>query len=134
MAPPPACSRCGVTRRVARTTFMKYMSMPVAHCASVSASRSPLGPCPAELTSASMRPQRCSAPSTSWLSASSLKLLPVTPKPPSSTPSASPLPDDDSTPTRNPSRASRRAAAAPIPLPPAVIRATFCVLMRSSVW
>src|SRR5262245_38630279 len=62
--------------------------------------------------------------STSLRRSSSDWFEPVTPTPPSSPASASPLPDEDRIATRKPSWASRRAAAAPMPLPPAVITAT----------
>src|SRR5262245_9627972 len=50
--------------------------------------------------------------------------------PPSSLASASPLPEDDRIATLQPSCASRRAAAAPMPLPPAVTIATFIDCLR----
>src|SRR5690349_15369161 len=62
--------------------------------------------------------------STSRFRSSSDWFEPVTPTPPSSPASASPLPDDDRIAIRKPSRASRRAAAAPMLLPPAVTTAT----------
>src|SRR5438552_4329764 len=91
------------------------------------------GPWPALFTSTSMRPQRSSAPSVRRFRSSFDWLEPVTPKPPSSLPSASPLPEEDSTPTLKPSAASRFAAAAPMPLPPAVTRATFSPAMSLSI-
>lgn len=72
-----------------------------------------------------MRPDWVATVST-WRFRSSLDWFePVTPMPSSSLANASPLPDDERMATRNPSRASLRAAAAPMPLPPAVTRATF---------
>lgn len=47
-----------------------------------------------------------------------------------------PLPEDDRIPTLKPSAASRRAAAAPMPLPPAVTIATFLLtyILLSEAW
>ena len=49
----------------------------------------------------------------------------VTPMPPSSRASASPLPEEERMATLKPSCASRRALSAPMPRPPAVMIATF---------
>src|SRR5690242_13307739 len=87
------------------------------------------GPCPALLTSTSIRPHFAMAPSTRRFKSSFDLFEPVTPSPPSSAASASPLPEDDRIATRNPSAASRRAAPAPMPLPPAVTSATFSAAM-----
>ena len=76
-----------------------------------------------------MRPQRAITPSTARFRSSFDWFEPVKPMPPSSPASASPLPDDDRIATRNPSAANRRAAAAPMPLPPAVTSATFSEAM-----
>ena len=51
--------------------------------------------------------------------------------PPNSMASASPLPEDDRIAISKPSAASLRAAPAPIPLPPAVMIATFFAAMAS---
>src|SRR5919112_61626 len=83
------------------------------------------GPWPALLTSTSIRSQRSIAWSTRRLRSSLDWFDPVTPMPPSSCAKASPLPEEDRTATLNPSAASLRAAAAPMPLPPAVMIATF---------
>src|SRR6185437_1099145 len=100
------------------------------HCSSVISSSGARGPWPALLTSTSMRPHCAMARSTSRLKSSVDWLEPVTPKPPSAFASASPLPEEERMATRKPSAASLRAAAAPIPLPPAVTSATFCVISR----
>ena len=63
--------------------------------------------------------------SISRLMSSLLWFEPVTPIPPKSLAKASPLPDDDRMATLNPSAASLLAEAAPMPDPPAVIKATF---------
>ena len=72
-----------------------------------------------------MRPQRSIVASTSRFRSSLDWFDPVTPMPPSSAASASPLPEEDRIATLNPSAARRRAEAAPMPLPPAVTTATF---------
>src|SRR5689334_5303967 len=54
--------------------------------------------------------------------------------PPSSLASASPLPEDERIATLWPSCASRRAAAAPIPLPAAVTIATFIGQLQIFSW
>src|SRR5688572_25538745 len=100
------------------------MSMASCHCSSVSVRTAPRGPCPPLLTSTSIRPQAASAPWISRFRSSFDRFEPVTPTPPSSLANASPLPDDDRIATLKPSDASRRAASAPMPLPPAVITAT----------
>src|SRR5690349_20682870 len=76
-----------------------------------------------------MRPQRFIAWSKRRLRSSLDRFEPVTPTPPSSFASASPLPEDDSTATLKPCCASLRAAAAPMPLPPAVTTATFSTIV-----
>src|SRR5579871_658342 len=91
------------------------------------------GPCPALLTRTSIRPQRAIVPSTRRFRSSFDWFDPVTPKPRSSFASASPLPDEDRIATAKPSEASRRAAAAPIPLPPAVTMATLSGMLLPSL-
>src|SRR5690606_33277893 len=91
------------------------------------------GPWPALLTSTSMRPQRESVPSMSRFRSSVDWLDPVTPKPPSSLASASPLPEEERIAILKPSAASRRADAAPMPLPPAVRTATFSPAISASL-
>jgi hypothetical protein len=103
--------------------------MPRCQSSSLRSNTGPRGPCPALLTSASIRPQRCIVCSTSRATSSSDWFEPVTPNPPSSLASASPLPDDDRIATLKPSRASVRAACAPMPLPPAVTIATLSLLV-----
>ena len=99
--------------------------MPVCHCSSVISRIGARGPWPALLTSTSMRPHCASVPSTSRFRSSFDWLEPVTPRPPSSVASASPLPEEDRMATLKPSAARRFAAAAPMPLPPATTTATF---------
>jgi hypothetical protein len=98
--------------------------MPRCQSSSLICSSAPLGPWPALLTTASMRPQRSSATSTKRCRSAGSSAEPVTPRPPSSVASAAPRPDGDRIATDQPSAASRRAAAAPMPLPAAVSRAT----------
>jgi hypothetical protein len=69
----------------------------------------------------SMRPQRSNAPSTSFCKSSADWFELVTPIPPSFAASASPLPDDERITILNPSACRRRAASAPMPLPPVFI-------------
>ena len=79
-----------------------------------------------------MRPHSSTTLPTSRPRSSFDWLDPVTPIPPSSRASASPLPEDERIATRNPSAASLRAAPAPMPLPPAVTIATFSFAMPVS--
>ncbi|MCY1448298.1 hypothetical protein D9M71_649560 [compost metagenome] len=99
--------------------------MPLCQSSSLISRIGARGPWPALLTSTSIRPHFSTTASTKRCRSSTDWLLPVTPIPPSSAANASPLPDEDKMPTLKPSAAKRRAAAAPIPLPPAVIIATF---------
>ena len=79
-----------------------------------------------------MRPHFAIAASTdgAFSRSSADWLEPVTPTPPSSCASASPLPEEDKIATRKPSAASLRAAAAPMPLPPAVTSATLSFIAQ----
>ena len=79
-----------------------------------------------------MRPHCAITASTSRCRSSFDWLEPVTPMPPSSLASASPFPEDERIATLQPSCASLRAAAAPMPLPPAVTIATFIDWIPSS--
>src|SRR5829696_2907732 len=79
-----------------------------------------------------MRPQRSIVRSTRRLRSLLDWFEPVTPMPSISLARASPLPEEERTATLKPSWANLRAAAAPMPLPPAVTTATFSTIVLSS--
>ncbi|MOA19757.1 hypothetical protein D3C78_1401620 [compost metagenome] len=74
--------------------------MPRCQSSSLISSTGPFGPWPALLTTASTRPHFCRVVSTRRARSSGERLEPVTPSPPNSCASDSPLPDEDKMATR----------------------------------
>src|SRR5215204_6268871 len=91
----PCRSIAGVTSRAMRTTLSTTRSRASCHCPSASSRTSPEAGCPVLLTTPSMRPYLSRVPPTRVSRSDSSVTEPVSPRPPSSSPRASALPEGD---------------------------------------